>query len=88
MVESNITDATATVKSGGTNDIRSGSQAVELPPRLTIGRAAECGLQLPDQTVSRQHAVIEWNDRSGYVLRDVGSRSGTLLTPAYAKPMN
>jgi ABC-type multidrug transport system ATPase subunit len=34
---------------------------------------------LSDQTVSRHHAVIEWNDHTGYVLRDTGSRSGTLV---------
>jgi ABC-type multidrug transport system ATPase subunit len=36
-------------------------------------------LQLPDQTVSRQHAVIEWNDQRGYVLRDAGSHGGTFV---------
>jgi ABC-type multidrug transport system ATPase subunit len=46
---------------------------------LTIGRAADCDLQLSNPTVSRYHALIEWSERSGYVLRDTGSRIGTLV---------
>lgn len=43
-----------------------------------IGRASDVDLQLPDGTVSRYHAIIEWG-RSGFVLCDRGSRVGTFV---------
>ena len=49
---------------------------VELSEMLTIGRASDADLQLADGTVSRCHVLIEWSDRTGYVLRDTGSRIG------------
>jgi ABC-type multidrug transport system ATPase subunit len=52
---------------------------VDLSKRLKIGRAADADLQLADGTVSRYHALIEWSDRTGYVLRDNGSRVGTFV---------
>lgn len=57
----------------------SGTEPTEIGLQLTIGRAPECDLQLADQTVSRHHAVIEWNDGRGYVLRDTGSHGGTFV---------
>jgi ABC-type multidrug transport system ATPase subunit len=52
---------------------------VDLSQSLRIGRAADADLQLADGTVSRYHALIEWSDRTGYVLRDNGSRIGTFV---------
>jgi ABC-type multidrug transport system ATPase subunit len=52
---------------------------VSLATKLTMGRAADCDLQLSDPTVSRYHAVIESNNRGGYSLRDTGSRVGTFV---------
>src|SRR5690242_17413772 len=52
---------------------------VSLNRALTIGRAAECDLCLPDPAVSRRHAVIEWKDGIGYVLHDSDSRGGTIV---------
>ena len=53
---------------------------VRLEPgvELTLGRSAECSLQLPVAGASRRHASIGW--RSGrVVLRDLGSTNGTFV---------
>jgi ABC-type multidrug transport system ATPase subunit len=52
---------------------------IDLSDTLKIGRGSESDLQLADETVSRFHALIEWTDRTGYVLRDTGSRIGTFV---------
>ncbi len=44
----------------------------------TIGRAAENRLVVADQAISNHHAIIEPHE-GGHQLRDLGSRSGTLL---------
>ena len=46
--------------------------------RLVIGRSRDTDICLPDQWLSRQHAEI-CRDGDGYVLRDLGSKNGTLL---------
>src|SRR5262245_39244145 len=46
--------------------------------RLTIGRSRESDVCLPDQWLSRQHAEIS-RGTSGFALRDLGSKNGTLL---------
>lgn len=43
-----------------------------------IGRAASCDIVLPIMTVSRQHAQLA-NDQKGWLIEDLGSRSGTLV---------
>ncbi|WP_224369121.1 sigma 54-interacting transcriptional regulator [Hyalangium versicolor] len=53
--------------------------ARELDSPLTVGRAAEGGLQLLDDKVSREHCAIEPIGPAGHVLRDLGSRNGTWL---------
>jgi FHA domain len=45
-------------------------------PRLTVGRAPANDLQLNDNTVSGQHAAIEWQPE-GWTVRDLGSSNGT-----------
>jgi adenylate cyclase len=45
---------------------------------LTIGRAPENDIPIPEHTISRQHAVIRKTLR-GYLLRDLGSHNGTFL---------
>jgi hypothetical protein len=47
--------------------------------RLTIGRVPGNDLQLADQTVSREHAVIEVGADHSVVLRDLDSRNGTFV---------
>lgn len=44
----------------------------------TLGRAKDCDVVLPEREVSRHHARIE-RDAVGYVLRDLGSRNGTMV---------
>ena len=43
-----------------------------------IGRAERSAVHLPDPAVSRTHAVLLRTD-SGFLIRDLGSRNGTLL---------
>jgi len=51
---------------------------VEPGRELTLGRSAECSLQLPVTGASRRHASI--TSRDGHVLlRDLGSTNGTFL---------
>lgn len=45
---------------------------------VTLGRAADCDIVLPERQISRYHVRIEW-DADGYVLRDLGSKNGTLV---------
>jgi phosphoserine phosphatase RsbU/P len=45
---------------------------------FTIGRQADRNLSLTNPQVSRQHAVVE-RDGDGFVVRDLGSRHGTLV---------
>jgi len=46
--------------------------------QITIGRLPENDIAIDNLSVSRKHAVIH-SVRSGYVLRDLGSKNGTLL---------
>jgi hypothetical protein len=45
-------------------------------PRLTFGRAPSNDVQLDDNTVSGQHAAIEWRPE-GWTISDLGSSNGT-----------
>lgn len=45
---------------------------------VTLGRAKDCDIVLPERQVSRHHARIE-HDTSGYILRDLGSKNGTFV---------
>jgi predicted component of type VI protein secretion system len=45
---------------------------------ITLGRQSDCSVILYDPTVSRQHARIQ-RDAHGYVIHDLGSRSGTFV---------
>jgi adenylate cyclase len=50
-------------------------------PELVMGRGPECHLQLPDYSISRQHAkVVEKDDE--YIVVDLGSRNGTRVNGA------
>ena len=44
---------------------------------VTMGRAEDCEVVLPEREVSRHHARIERDAAGRYVLRDLGSRNGT-----------
>jgi len=43
---------------------------------LTIGRADDCDIVLPDRLVSRHHARVYWLD-GHYFVEDLGSKNGT-----------
>ena len=45
---------------------------------ITLGRAQDCDIVLPERQVSRYHARIEQDD-AGYLLRDLGSKNGTYV---------
>jgi transcriptional regulator with AAA-type ATPase domain len=45
---------------------------------VTVGKAPQNDIPLPDETVSRQHMEI-LRDVKGYLLRDLGSTNGTFL---------
>jgi pSer/pThr/pTyr-binding forkhead associated (FHA) protein len=47
-------------------------------PRVTIGRSRESDIFLPDQWLSRHHAVIEEREE-GFWVSDLRSKNGTLL---------
>jgi hypothetical protein len=51
---------------------------LEAGGRVTIGRAADCGLRLPSGDASRQHAEIVGGE-AGYTIRDLGSTNGTFV---------
>ncbi len=56
-----------------------------LPPlgetdSLMIGRLPDCDLVLEEGSVSKQHAVLRWNQADGRcTVKDLGSRNGTFL---------
>src|SRR6266571_6646225 len=45
---------------------------------VTLGRAPTSDIAVIDPTISRRHAEIQW-DRSGVVVRDLGSSNGTFV---------
>ena len=68
----------------GRIEIRHPSQRqriVDLSGRtLLIGRDPSCGIWLADSEVSRRHAQIQRAEGGGWVLQDLGSRNGTLVS--------
>lgn len=45
---------------------------------ITLGRAKDCDIVLPERQISRHHARIE-RDVGGFALRDLGSKNGTFV---------
>ncbi len=67
-----------------------GCRVRTLDALIRVGTDTTCDLVLTDPTVSRRHAEIERTSR-GFVVRDLGSRNGTLLEghrvlQAYVQP--
>jgi len=52
---------------------------------FSIGRSVKCDLVLDDDTISRRHAVIRWNDAGEYILCDNEGRNGTIYK---GRPIN
>lgn len=46
--------------------------------KFTIGRSVDSDILLDDITVSRQHAIIERQNKA-YIMRDLGSLNGTYI---------
>lgn len=59
------------------SDQRVVTASLDLKP-LTIGTSADCDLVVADPRVSRRHCELRLTER-GVVLRDLGSKNGTLL---------
>lgn len=53
--------------------------------RLRIGRAADCGLALDHPSVSRSHAELEYDEDSGWHLRDLDSKNGSFVDGVTAR---
>ncbi len=49
-----------------------------LGPKCVIGRHRDCDMMIPDDTVSRRHAVITVEE-DGYYVEDLGSSNGTFV---------
>lgn len=45
---------------------------------ITLGRAQDCDVVLPERQISRYHARIE-QDETGFIIRDLGSKNGTYV---------
>lgn len=50
----------------------------ELTRPMTVGRAPDCDVVVPDLRASRRHCTIEPSPEGGWRVRDLGSRNGTL----------
>jgi pSer/pThr/pTyr-binding forkhead associated (FHA) protein len=44
-----------------------------------LGRDPGSDFSLPSEAVSRRHAAIEWDPKGGFIVRDLGSKNGTLV---------
>jgi len=57
-----------------------GSQAHELhrEGRVELGRAPECGVCIPHESVSRRHASLSWRE-GAWAIEDLGSSNGTFV---------
>src|SRR6187402_10439 len=53
------------------------SSTLDIRP-LVLGTSVECDLAVPDPRISRKHCELRITDR-GVVLRDLGSKNGTLV---------
>jgi adenylate cyclase len=54
-------------------------EIVALAGKLSLGRTGTNDLVLPDERVSRRHAIIHGQDPAEYWLVDLGSRNGTFV---------
>jgi len=45
----------------------------------SIGRGRHCSLRIPDERLSRYHAIVEYRQNQGFYLIDLNSTNGTFL---------
>jgi len=61
-------------------------QSFELTgPNYTVGRGEDCGICLPDPTISSHHCSLEQASEGGYQLVDAGSTNGTRVNGVRVK---
>lgn len=46
---------------------------------ITLGRATDCDIVLPERQISRYHARLERDATGSFVIRDLGSKNGTFV---------
>lgn len=56
--------------------------------KYTVGRGEDCGICLPDPTISGHHCTLELTDETGYRLVDAGSTNGTRVNGVRVKQQN
>jgi hypothetical protein len=49
---------------------------------VTLGRAPQCDVVIPDRSISRSHAFLKRGPQGGFLLLDAGSSNGTLVNGA------
>jgi pSer/pThr/pTyr-binding forkhead associated (FHA) protein/serine/threonine protein kinase len=52
--------------------------------KLTIGRTHRADLEIPDQTISGQHATMTW-ENGAWLVHDLGSTNGTFADPGFER---
>ncbi len=60
------------------NEPQQGTQVTLATQPMTLGRAADCAIVIPDEEVAQRHAVIEHRDDSLFI-RDLGSMNKILV---------
>jgi membrane-bound lytic murein transglycosylase D len=58
--------------------IRVNDKEFSFTETVVIGRGSDCGLQIPDNWVSRKHATLEF-DGEDWTIKDLGSANGTYV---------
>ncbi len=58
------------------------------PDRISVGRAGNCDIVLPDPSVSKLHAHLRPRKEGGFELVDVGSQNGTTVNGVKLVPDN
>lgn len=73
QLTSQVAGILSPVKASTENRLR-----LELPEQV-IGRDRKCDLHLPDDSVSRRHALIRKTDDDQFIIEDLGSSNGTYV---------
>ncbi len=54
--------------------------------QVTLGRSADCDLEVNDATLSRNHALFMWTTDGRWTVRDAGARNGTSVDGQLLRP--